>query len=152
MSVLEYIACDKPLPPMGAGEDCWTGAVCIIPFNKADILEDIYTQKEHCAYIDWEYTDEQAQQIIDYIAERLSEADAIELWHIWLGGSFAEDKKDTRPKLKADLLQEDNTDWDDWKLNKYHKKEITILQLNEKLLKAFFDENTFIQRCLTITR
>ncbi len=152
MSVLEYIACDKPLQSLNASEDCWNGDVCITPFYKADILEDIYTQKAHCAYLDWEYTDERVQRIITYIEACLREAEELELWHIWLGGAFAEDKKDTRPKLKAALLQEDNTDWDDWKLNKYYKKEVTISQLKGEVLKAFFDEDTFIQRCLTIIR
>ncbi len=152
MSVFEYIACEKPLQPLGSGEGCWNGAVCIIPFNKADILEDIYTKKAHCAYLEWEYNDERAQKMIDYIAECLHEAEEIELWHIWLGGIIENDTKDIRPKLKADLLQEDDTDWYDWRLHTYHNQEILVSQLDEKILKAFFEEDIFSQRCLAITK
>lgn len=151
MSILEYIASDKLLPPVDAGEGMHHGEVSISPFDKSQLLDDIYTQKSYCAELIWEYSEERAQQVLAYIAEQMNHVDDLELWHIWLGGLIEEDKKETRPKLKASRTREvEDVDWDDWKKDKVHKTQITFSQLNSKILKDFFFDGSMTQKCLIV--
>lgn len=54
---------------------------------KEDYLENarIYTKKQYCAYVEWRYSDEYAEKIIEYIRQHLKTAKQIELWNVWLG-------------------------------------------------------------------
>ena len=152
MSVLQYIASDMPLPKLDAGDGMYHGEVAILPFEKDRILDDIYTQKLCCAYLSWEFSEERAQTILQYIQERLADTDELELWNIWLGGLIEEEKGDYRPKLKSSRTREaEDVDWDDWKLHKVHKKEISFSQANEAILKEFFF-GELVQKCLIIRK
>ena len=152
MSVLQYIASDMPLPKLDAGEAMYHGEVAILPFEKDRILDDIYTRKTYCAYLSWEFSEERAQTILQYIQERLADTDELELWNIWLGGLIEEEKGDYRPKLKSSRTREaEDVDWDDWKLHKVHKKEISFSQANEAILKEFFF-GELVQKCLIIRK
>ena len=42
-----------------------------------------YTQKRNAVYLEWNYTDGRAKQIIEYIKNALQNTDSIELWHVW---------------------------------------------------------------------
>lgn len=152
MSVLQYIASDMPLPKLDAGEAMYHGEVAILPFEKDRILDDIYTRKTYCAYLSWEFSEERAQTILQYIQERLADTDELELWNIWLGGLIEEEKGDYRPKLKSSRTREaEDVDWDDWKLHKVHKKEMRFSQANEAILKEFFF-GELVQKCLIIRK
>ena len=54
---------------------------------KEDYLENarLYTKKQYCAYVEWCYSDEYAEKIIEYIRQHLQTAKQIELWNVWLG-------------------------------------------------------------------
>lgn len=52
-----------------------------------------YTDKKFCNYIEWLYTDENAEIIIEFIKEHLSESPKIELWNTWLGDKSTVVKK-----------------------------------------------------------
>ena len=43
-----------------------------------------YTDKKYGVYLDWNYTDGRAKQILNYIKEALENVESIELWHVWL--------------------------------------------------------------------
>lgn len=47
------------------------------------------------AYIEWFYTDKNADLILKYIAEHLKKAKQIEMWNVWLG------KKETPQIIKC---------------------------------------------------
>lgn len=55
------------------------------------ILEDdmyyakMYTNKPYCAYIEWRYSDKNAEGIIKYIQQHLKSNRTIELWNAWMG-------------------------------------------------------------------
>ena len=152
MSRLIYIASNMPLPKLDAGDGMYHGEVAILPFEKDRILDDIYTRKTYCAYLSWEFSEERAQTILQYIQERLADTDELELWNIWLGGLIEEEKGDYRPKLKSSRTREaEDVDWDDWKLHKVHKKEMRFSQLNEDILKNFFF-GELVQKCLIIRK
>ncbi len=152
MSLLTYIASNKPLSRLDAGEEMYHGEVAILPFEKNRILDDIYTQKRYCAYLSWEYSEERAQTVLQYIGERLADTSEIELWNIWLGGLIENEKHDFRPKLKASRTREaEDIDWDDWKLHKVHKKEMRFSQMNSEILKDFFF-GELVQKCLIIRK
>ena len=43
-----------------------------------------YTDKKYGVYLEWDYTDGRAEQILNYIKSALNGTDSIELWHVWL--------------------------------------------------------------------
>jgi len=43
-----------------------------------------YTDKTYGVYLEWNYTNGRAEQIIKYIKEALKETASVELWHVWL--------------------------------------------------------------------
>lgn len=45
---------------------------------------DLYTDREYGVYLEWEYTDGRAKQIIEYIKNALLETESIEFWLVWL--------------------------------------------------------------------
>ncbi|MGN0466740.1 MAG: hypothetical protein ACI4F9_10400 [Lachnospiraceae bacterium] len=45
----------------------------------------LYTNKKYGAFIEWYYSDENAEVIIGYIKRHLKKSREIELWNVWLG-------------------------------------------------------------------
>lgn len=43
-----------------------------------------YTNKKYISSLRWRYTDERAEEIIQYIKEQLKNVDEIELWDTWM--------------------------------------------------------------------
>ena len=43
-----------------------------------------YTEKKYGVWIEWDYTDGRANQILEYIKNALNHTDSIELWRVWL--------------------------------------------------------------------
>lgn len=87
---------DKPDVILWVDDDNNLGEISIREFSKADIFDEIYTQKKFLAYLDWDYTESRAENLIQYIRAHLLDADEIELWHIWLGEWF----DDATPRIK----------------------------------------------------
>ena len=153
MSILQYIASDMPLPELDAEEAMYHGEVAVLPFEKQRFLDDIYTAKPYCAELFWEYSEERAETVLQYIREQLSVVKELELWHIWLGGLIEEEKGEYRPKLKSSRTRDaEDVDWDDWKLHKVHKKEILFHNLSVEILKEFFFADSWNQRCLVVKK
>lgn len=153
MSILQYIASDMPLSKLDAGDGMYHGEVAILPFEKDRILDDIYTAKPYCAELLWEYSEERAETVLQYIREQLSVVKELELWYIWLGGLIEEEKGEYRPKLKSSRTRDvEDIDWDDWKRNKVHKKEILFHNLSVEILKEFFFADSWNQRCLIVKK
>ena len=48
-----------------------------------DSVKD-YCNKDYGVYLEWNYTDGRAKQIIDYIKNALLKSESIELWLVWL--------------------------------------------------------------------
>lgn len=95
MSVCTFIASDYPLTEIEPSQDypldihIDDGTVhdsgaddnyCLYTFAA---VED-YTEKRNAVYLEWNYTDGRAKQIIAYIKNALQNTDSIELWHVWL--------------------------------------------------------------------
>lgn len=43
-----------------------------------------YTDKKFGVYLEWNYTDGRAEQILNYMKNALEKVEAIEFWHVWL--------------------------------------------------------------------
>ena len=43
-----------------------------------------YTDKKNGVYLEWNYTEGRAGQIIEYIKNALQDTTSVELWHVWL--------------------------------------------------------------------
>lgn len=56
----------------------------IFPMEKERSMQ---TKKPYCAQIQWRFTKERAEGLIEYLKERLEETDTVELWTGWLDGS-----------------------------------------------------------------
>ena len=95
MSICTFIAADIPLseaaPPQeypteinidkgtvydGGADDNYY----LISF--ADV--ELYTDKKFGVYLEWNYTDGRAEQIIEYIKTVLDYTNIVEIWHVWL--------------------------------------------------------------------
>lgn len=49
------------------------------------IYSDNYTNKKYRCRLSWDYTEERAEQLINYIKQHLKKTKEIELWEIWMG-------------------------------------------------------------------
>ncbi len=52
----------------------------LLPFQ--DVQD--YTDKKYGVYLEWNYTDGRAEQILKYIGAALEKTELVELWHVWL--------------------------------------------------------------------
>ena len=99
MSVCTFIASDYPLPeaapaqkdPMEINFDTgmrYDGGMddnyYLFPFS--DVFD--YTNKKYGVYLEWNYTDGRAEQILKYIRDALEKTETVELWHVWLGNYY----------------------------------------------------------------
>ena len=97
MSVCRFIASDMPLTEFSPSQDypveidvdkgtIYDGGAddnyFLITFSS---VKD-YTDKNYGVYLEWEYTDGRAKQIIEYIKTALQKSDSIEFWLVWLMG------------------------------------------------------------------
>lgn len=111
MSVLTILSSDFPLeevpPPPGLeiilrpgkGEAEYRNAGRGFSFSASDWFLELQTEKEYCFNLDI-FGGEEA--LAAYLREQLEEAGEIELWHVWLDGSF--DHRVRKVKIGADEL------------------------------------------------
>lgn len=78
MSVCTFIASNCPLAEVAPEKEL--DNYFLLPFN--DVSD--YTDMKHGVYLEWDYTDGRAEQILKYIQESLKETETVEFWHIWL--------------------------------------------------------------------
>lgn len=50
-----------------------------------DLFDYIGTSKEHCVALQWEYSDDTVNVVLDYIKKQLEKVPYIEMWSVWLG-------------------------------------------------------------------
>lgn len=95
MSVCKFIAADIPLQEVAPSKDypvhidIDNGIIddggaddnfFLLPFP--DVQD--YTDKKYGVYLEWNYTDGRAEQILKYIRAALEKTELVELWHVWL--------------------------------------------------------------------
>ena len=95
MSVCTFIAADIPLQEVAPSKeypihiDIDKGTIDdggaddnYYLFSFTDVQD--YTDKKYGVYLEWNYTDGRAEQILDYMRTVLKEVEQIEFWKIWL--------------------------------------------------------------------
>ena len=75
MSVCTFLASDYLLPE-----------VDYFLYSFRDVRD--YTDKSYGVYLEWDCTDEEANELLKYIKEGLKKDKVIELWHVWLGDYY----------------------------------------------------------------
>ena len=75
MSVCTFLASDYLLPE-----------VDYFLYSFRDFRD--YTDKLYGVYLEWDCTDEEANELLKYIKEGLKKDKSIELWHVWLGDYY----------------------------------------------------------------
>ena len=95
MSVCTFIASDYPLQEAAPKQEypieinIDTGTIYdggmddnyyLFPFS--DVSD--YTNKKYGVYLEWNYTDGRAEQILNYMKTVLEEVEQVEFWHVWL--------------------------------------------------------------------
>lgn len=95
MSVCKFIAADVPLQEVAPSKeyplhiDLDNGIIddggaddnfFLLPFQ--DVQD--YSDKKYGVYLEWDYTDGQAEQILKYLRTVLEKTELVELWHVWL--------------------------------------------------------------------
>ena len=99
MSVSTFIASDYPLQEAAPEQEYSyeinidTGTIYdggmddnYFLFSFPDVSD--YTNKKYGVYLEWDYTDGRAEQILKYIRDALEKAEIVELWHVWLGDYY----------------------------------------------------------------
>ncbi len=95
MSVCTFIASDYPLMEVAPTQDypveinvdtgmIYDGGADDNYFLLAFRDVSDYTDKKYGVYLEWDYTDGRAEQILNYIRAVLENTELVELWHIWL--------------------------------------------------------------------
>ena len=95
MSVCTFIAADIPLQEVGPSKeypihiDIDKGTIDdggaddnYYLFSFRDVQD--YTDKKYGVYLEWNYTDGRAEQILDYMRTVLKEVEQVEFWKVWL--------------------------------------------------------------------
>ncbi len=95
MSVCKFIAADIPLQEVAPSKeypvhiDIDNGIIDdggaddnFFLFSFPDVQD--YTEKKYGVYLEWDYTDGRAEQILNYVKTVLEEAEQVEFWHVWL--------------------------------------------------------------------
>lgn len=102
-------------------------------------VED-YTDKKYGVYLEWNYTEGRAEQIIKYIKDALRKTDVVEFWHVWLTDYHEFEDRPVMHKQRI-AIQE---------LTPNHIKEIDNAEIWNTPDKIYPDRPSFY--CLTITR
>lgn len=95
MSVCTFIAADIPLREVAPSQeypmhiDIDNGIIDdggaddnFFLFSFSDVGD--YTDKKYGVYLEWNYTDGRAEQILNYMRAVLKDTETIEFWHVWL--------------------------------------------------------------------
>ena len=121
MSVCTFIAADMPLQEVAPSReypmhiDIDNG---IIDDGGADdnffllSFPDVqdYADKKYGVYLEWNYTDGRAEQILNYIRAALEKTELVELWHVWLMDYYEYEDSPIIHKLMISI--EEMTIWD----------------------------------------
>ena len=99
-----------------------------------------YTDKKYGVYLEWDYTDGRAKQIIEYIKNALQKTDVIEFWHVWLMDYY---EFEDRPFIHRKTISISE-------LTAEHIKEINSAVIWNTPDKRYPERPSFY--CLTITR
>ena len=99
-----------------------------------------YTDKDYGVYLEWNYTDGRAKQIVEYIRTALQKADTIEFWSVWLMGYY---EYEDRPYIHRKTISIGE-------LTTEHIKEIDNADIWNTPDKMYPERPSFY--CLTITR
>lgn len=85
----EYFGNDFDKDQPGAILFCATeaefGYPNIFTINKEKFYDDIGTKKQFCVGLQWHYSDDTVEVILQYIQKHLETASEIEVWSVWLG-------------------------------------------------------------------
>ena len=71
-----HIDLDKGIIDDGGADDNFF----LLPFQ--DVQD--YSDKKYGVYLEWDYTDGRAEQILKYLRTVLEKTELVELWHVWL--------------------------------------------------------------------
>lgn len=102
-------------------------------------VED-YTNKKYGVYIEWDYTDGRAKEIIKYIKTALQKSGVVEFWHVWLMDYY---EFDNRPFIHRRTISISE-------LTTEHIKEINEAKIWNTPDKIYPERPSFY--CLTITQ
>ncbi len=151
MSICRFIASDMPLTEFSPSQDY----LVKIDIEKGTIddggaddnyflisfvnVRD-YTNKNYGVYLEWDYTDGRAKQIIEYIETALQKSDSIEFWLVWLTDCY---EFEDRPFIHRKTIPVSE-------LTTEHIKEFNSAEIWNTPDKMYPDRPSFY--CLTITR
>ena len=151
MSVCKFIASDLPLPEFSPPQDypfeidldngtTYDGGADDNYFLFPFLSVGDYTDKKHGVYLEWDYTDGRAKQIIEYIKTALQKTDIVEFWHVWLTDYY---ELEDRPFIHKKTISVDE-------LTAEHIKEIDSAVIWNTPDKMYPERPSFY--CLTIKR
>ena len=151
MSVCKFIASDMPLAEFRPSQEypyhvnidegtIYDGGADdnYFLFSFKDV--DLYTDREYGVYLEWDYTEGRARQIIEYIKKALEESESVEFWSVWLMDYY---EYEDRPYIHRTEISIDELTVEDI-------KEINDAEIWNKSDKMNPERPSYY--CLTITR
>ncbi len=99
-----------------------------------------YTDKNYGVYLEWDYTDGRAKQIVEYIRTALQKAVNVEFWNVWLTDYYEYEDRPYIHKKTVSICE----------LTAEHIKEINNAEIWNTPDKTYPERPSFY--CLTITR
>lgn len=95
MSVCTFLASDHPLLPVKPSKayplavnvdtgEIFDGGADDNFFLHPFLSVKTYTDKPYGVWLEWNYTEGRAKQLLSYIEEALDHSETVEFWHVWL--------------------------------------------------------------------
>lgn len=57
----------------------------IYSIDKETFFDDIGTRKKYCTALEWDYSENTVDVVLNYIKDHMNTASELELWNVWLG-------------------------------------------------------------------
>lgn len=151
MSICTFIASDFPLPEVAPSQDypfyidadngtVYDGGADDNYFLNTFANVGAYTDKNYGVYLEWNYTEGRAKQIIEYIKTALRETDRIEFWRVWFMDYYEFEDRPFIHKKEISIGE----------LTATYIKEINSAKIWNKPDKMHPERPSFY--CLTVTR
>lgn len=143
MSLYQFFASDKVLPEYDnnavyydekkdiiiSSEHSINSSLRIIREDGLDYAKT-YTRKPYCAYVEWYYSDNNAQIIVEYIKKHLQDdVYSMELWNVWEYNDVHVKNKEMSQIIRTEV----------------HIKELTIQHIKDIWGQSFYYYPTYLK-------
>lgn len=104
LEMLEGIDRDKPETVLYCESKEKFAYPSFFSIQKEDFYEDIGTKKMFCIKMQWDFAEDTAPVVLDYIRRQMETCTELEIWSIWLGSEEGVPRQMKKPVYSIDEL------------------------------------------------